>query len=276
MDMKRFARRLASRARSHAWFRRSLYDRQASALTGLSPEVLACKVAYNKYGGYCVPLASQHRPAARKILSGDIHEPDTIAFLLAHCGTGDIVHAGTYFGDFLPALSNGVAPGAKVWAFEPNRENFRCAAITRQINGLGNVELTHAGLGSRGEALSVRVAGGDGRALGGASTITAEAGIHTQPVRMITVDGAVGADRNVSVIQLDVEGYEQQALDGALATIRRCLPILVLEILPSSTLLESEWFFRNVRSLGYAKVGILHTNAVFACGTQAGSAAFER
>ncbi len=83
-------------------------------------EALKCKVSYNKYGGYCVPLSSCHRPAALKILSNDVYEPKTIEYILSNCNNGDVIHAGTYFGDFLPALAKGLASDAKIWAFEPN------------------------------------------------------------------------------------------------------------------------------------------------------------
>ena len=86
-----------------------------------SHSVLQCCIAYNKYGGYCVPLSSLHRPAAQRILSGDVYEPNTIEFLISNCSDGDIVHAGAYFGDFLPALSRSCAPNAKIWvSVDPN------------------------------------------------------------------------------------------------------------------------------------------------------------
>src|SRR5882672_2138462 len=106
---------------------------------GSGDRVLQCRVSYNKYGGYCVPSSSVHRPAAQKILSGDVWEPDTIEFMVNHVGDGDIVHAGAYFGDFIPALSQACKPSAKLWTFEPNPENYRCALITIEINGLRNV-----------------------------------------------------------------------------------------------------------------------------------------
>ena len=61
---------------------------------------LKCFVSYNKYGGYCVPESSRFRPAALAILSNDIYEPKTIEFMMSNCADGDIIHAGTYFGDF--------------------------------------------------------------------------------------------------------------------------------------------------------------------------------
>src|SRR5690606_36519209 len=96
--------------------------------------VLECCIAYNEYGGYCIPLSSAYRPVPQRILAGEVHELRTIQFIIAHAGDGDIVHAGSYFGDFLPALSNNCAPNAKIWTFEPNDENYRCSLITIPIN----------------------------------------------------------------------------------------------------------------------------------------------
>ena len=50
-------------------------------------------ISYNEFGGYCVPLASRHRPAAQTIISGSVWEPKTIEFIASHTNGGDIVHA---------------------------------------------------------------------------------------------------------------------------------------------------------------------------------------
>ncbi len=229
---------------------------------------LKCKIAYNKYGGYCVPLSSHHRPAAQKILSNEVYEPQTIEYIINNCKQGDIVHAGTYFGDFLPALSKSISTNAKVWAFEPNPENYCCAKITLEINHIRNIVLTNAGLGDQQQTLAFQTKDAKGRALGGASKIVSEKtdGLNdTEHVQITTVDDTVGMERNVSIIQLDVEGYEKQALIGSLKTIQRCLPIIILEVLPDCTLLESDWFLNNILSLGYNKIDDMHSNSVFAC-----------
>jgi len=233
-----------------------------------SQEALKCKISYNKYGGYCVPLSSHHRPAAQKILSYDVYEPKTIEYILENCSNGDVVHAGTYFGDFLPALSKGVVVGAKVWAFEPNPENYRCARITLELNDIKNTVLTNAGLGSEDKELLVTTRGVNGIALGGTSRIISENpndGEGAEPVQIVTIDSVVESDRHVSILQLDVEGYEKEALAGALKTIRRCLPIIILEVLPGSTLLSSDWFLNNILSLGYSKTHDIHGNSIFSC-----------
>jgi FkbM family methyltransferase len=230
---------------------------------GLDPGVLHCTVAYNKYGGYCLPLSSLHRPAAQAILAGDIWEPETIEFLASCDAGGDLIHAGTFFGDFLPALSRSRFDGAKVWAFEPNNESYRCAKLTLEINGIHNVMLTNAALGERSETLSLQTRSLDGAALGGASrllcgdTAAAVPAQDTQPVRVVTLDSVIPEDRQISAIQLDVEGFEARVLNGAGNIIRRCLPKIVLETLPSG-----EWIAETLRPLGY-RIGFgVHDNTV--------------
>lgn len=226
--------------------------------------VLKCQIAYNRFGAYCVPLSSRHRPAARKILSGDVFEPETLDYMNAHCRTGDVVHAGTYFGDFLPALSAKCAPGAKIWAFEPNCENYRCAQVTVLLNALDNVELTNAGLGERRQLSDLVTTDASGRGLGGGShfveAVARDPAVLTEAVQMVTIDDVIPGDREVSIIQLDVEWHERQVLSGALATIRRCLPILILENLP-----EQKWMADHILSLGYRVSQRLHANTVLVC-----------
>jgi len=201
-------------------------------------------VAYNENGGYFVPYSSRHRPVAQRILAGRVHDEVTLALIAERCGTGDVVHAGTYFGDFLPALSK-VCRGT-VWAFEPNPENHRCATITLAINGLTNVHLQHAGLGEAAGSLHLRVRDRTGRSLGGGSRFVQGAHTGTVEVAVVRIDDVVPEDREVSVIQLDVEGFEGPALMGARNTIRRCKPVLILEDVPSADLLPEE-----VTALGY-------------------------
>jgi FkbM family methyltransferase len=226
---------------------------------GTQPSVLQCMIAYNRFGGYCVPRSSSHRPAAQSILSGEVWEPETIQILTCTRPDGDLVHAGTYFGDFLPALAASRSPGRKVWAFEPNPENHRCAALTKQINDLVNVELTHAGLGERRGTLALVTSDENGRALGGGSRfapVTSDR-YETKTVDVVTIDESVPPDRDVAAIHLDVEGFERQALTGAMSTIRRCKPSLVLETLP-----EESWLAEHLRPLGYRVTANANANTI--------------
>jgi len=226
---------------------------------------LRCVVSYNKYGGYCVPESARHRPAAKAILDGDVYEPQTLAYMIANCGNRDIVHAGTFFGDFLPALSAALHPGALLWAFEPNHENYCCANITIALNYSENIRLANLGLGARSERLFVQTRDSNGLPLGGRSRIVdaSDSCEDKDAVQVVSIDDTVPSDRDIGILQLDVEGYEKKALTGALATIRRCMPILILEVWPESTFTTSNWFSENILSLGYEKHADIHGNTVF-------------
>jgi FkbM family methyltransferase len=219
----------------------------------LPAATLDCVLARNEYGAYCVPRASRHRPAARTVLQARVYERDTIELMRGI--PGDIVHAGTFFGDFLPALAS--SRDEMVWAFEPNRESYRCARITAELNDLQNVSLTNAALSSApGEAV-LATGNRHGVSYGGGSRLITGGpdGRSHEVAQLVTVDEAVPEDRHVGVLQLDVEGHEEQALAGALLTIERCRPLLILESLPAS-----EWL--DAQLPGYIVTGRVNGNAV--------------
>jgi len=226
-------------------------------------------IGANRYGTYCVPASGVTTPAARAVLSGRVYEPDTLALLRAEAGGRDVVSAGTFFGDFLPALSTVLSdPAARVWAFEPNPESFRCAEMTVSLNGLSNVVLTNAALGATagsGVLVTCEAGGGSlgGRShLAGAGVDPSVAGEHggATAVAVASLDAAIPEDRDVGIVQLDLEGYELEAVRGAVRLIERCRPLLVLESVPAD-----RWFEQLLSDLGYETVGRAHWNTVYRC-----------
>jgi FkbM family methyltransferase len=223
---------------------------------------LDCIIAGNDYGLYCVPLRSKHRPASSEIINGRVWEPETIALIRRFAGAGDVIHAGTFFGDFLPAISKALAPPAKIWAFEPNSESFQAASITCRLNDLRNVELRNAGLSER-STRRLLTTGQNGHAFGGASRILereSAANEDTEEIDVLSIDSLIPPDRHVSVLQLDVEGHERAALAGGYETISRCRPLIVLETLPP------HWVKQHLAPLGYRFVGRRHENSILAPG----------
>ena len=163
---------------------------------------------------------------------------------------------------FYQAISRGISDKAKIWAFEPNPESYRCTQITMMLNDIQNVTLLNAGLGDTPSIISLTTKDKQGVSLGGSSTIADqdnEAGI-TEQIDILTIDGSVPKDRNISILQLDIEGFEKQALMGALETIKRCKPIIILEDDHGFT--KSEWFKDNILSLNYKMDKKLHYNQV--------------
>lgn len=243
------------------WLKRGRVRKGSVASRGL----VRATIEHNSFGTYCVPEESKWRPAARKIRLGHVYESSTLSFIESRRPSGDVVHAGAYFGDFLPALSQFCESGEIVWAFEPNPTNFSCASATIALNRLDNVRLFESGLGSSHSTGLLVTTDQAGVSLGGASSVSVDenspgTGVEISIVRL---DDVVSEDRVVGLLQLDVEGFEQYALEGALQLISRCRPMLIIEVNPGDNFVDSGWFSMNIRSLGYRETANLHGNRVF-------------
>lgn len=213
----------------------------------------------NEYGQYSVPDGLDHRPAVRLVKAGQVYEPQTIQFMRDHAGTGDIIHAGTFFGDFLPGLSGAMASDARIWAFEPNPDSHAHAARTIAMNGLANVTLTHAAVSNTDGVIRFQTRDAQGNPLGGHSRFVTADGPGVESVPSIRLDNVVPEDRQVSILQLDVEGHERAALEGAMEIITRCRPILILE-----EFRYKRWIKAKLGHLGYELRQKVHANRVFA------------
>ncbi len=243
----------------------SASSQASAALPATAPDSV---LATNEHGSYCVPRSSLHRPVARAILEAQVWEPETLDLMRASDPNGDIVHAGTFFGDFIPALARSRNAGALVWAFEPSRENYECATVTISLNGLENVVLRHAGLDVHAGTALLATTDRTGLPLGGASRVVRDRArarfTNNESIDLVALDETLDEDRDVAVLQLDVEGHEQQALTGAMRMVARCRPLIVLETVP-----EAEWIEQHLTPLGYRIEGALNANTVLRADGQA-------
>lgn len=244
---------------SPSWHR-SADAAAADLAVTLPPDAPDSLLARNEHGLYCIPR-SVHGPIGRAIVQGRVWEQDTVELIRKTDPTGDVVHAGAFFGDSIPALARSRTGGALVWAFEPGSENYRCAEITTQLNRLENVVLRHAGLGAEPGTARLAISNVRGRPAAGMSRVIVSPArrrwYENEEIEIVSIDEAVPSDRRIAVIHLDVEGYEQRALAGAMRTIERCRPLLVLETLP-----EASWIEENLSPLGYLEEGSVNINSV--------------
>lgn len=216
--------------------------------------------AQNLYGKYAIPVSSKDRPAAQSILKGDIWESKTIEFILNQNIDGDIIHAGTYFGDFLPALSKH-NPNSKIYAFEGSKNSFEAASETIKINELYNVVLSHKILGDTNEKVNFLVSSDNQEDLGGVSSKVKNESQHTITVEQVSLDKFIGLEKKVGLIQLDIEGEELDAIKGSENLIRKYRPILILE--RNKKLDSSEWFISFLNELGYQYINEIHGNLIY-------------
>jgi FkbM family methyltransferase len=194
-----------------------------SSITGSSYSVDFQRVEFETGEIFFVPEYALRRPAVRKITNGEFYEPDTHRLVpaLLDAFPGDMVHAGTFFGDMLPTFSR--ASAHRVHAFEPVLENYVLAKLCVEANDLHNVVLLNAAVGSEVDIVKIDTGPQKGSHRGGTSKI----GDMGQLTSMIPIDSLGLSD--VSIIQLDVEGFELNALQGAAETIERSSPIIMIE-----------------------------------------------
>ena len=174
----------------------------------------------NKYGVYSIPKEIAYTYTAQTILDGGVHEDTTIDYIRSICG--NIIHAGSGFGDFLPALKN----CDKVWAFEPNKLMYESSLSTISLNQLDNVEIFPYAIGEYDGECTLQHIDENGLEMGPRSEI----GDVGYGVEMVKLDSIIPKDCKISLIHLDLEGYEFEALKGAKEIIERDKPIIVLEI----------------------------------------------
>ena len=219
-------------------------------------------IEVNKYGKYYVPKSSSHRGCAKHILNHTVYEPKTIEFVIQNVGKGDILHAGAYFGDFIPAFAKNCK--GTVWAFEPNIENFGAAEKTIEANNLKNVKLFNAALTDTNEGDSnIKIKEKSHGAMGGISRIVDHDDVDsTHKVKNMMIDD-IEFDNPCTIIQLDVEGHEIQAMKGALNTVKKYHPIIMMEEWKGVSFNDDPWFKENILSLGYKKIDKIHSNAIY-------------
>lgn len=107
----------------------------------------------------------------------------------------------------------------KIYAFEPDAENYRRCKEICEREMMRNVEIYKRGLWDCETELSFQETGGQGSKLGeGKNTV------------LTAVIDRVAGDEPVSLIKLDVEGAELEALKGARETIVKNHPRLAISI----------------------------------------------
>jgi FkbM family methyltransferase len=170
----------------------------------------------NKYGVFAIPEEVEYTYNAKTIINGGVHEETTIEYIRSI--GGNVIHAGSGFGDFLPGLKD----CNKVFAFEPNPLMYQCSLETINLNNLTNISLYPYALGDTDGKSRLKVMDGSIE-MGPRSEIGD--GIEVKMVRLDTF-----ITEKIHLIHLDIEGYEFEVIRGAKQLIERDKPIIVLEI----------------------------------------------
>lgn len=217
----------------------------------------------NKHGLYYIPDSQLHRPVAASVAKGKVWEEQTINYIIDNLDNESVITAGAYYGDFLPAISK--ETNGTVFTYEPVPQLFECAKKTIALNKLHNVIIENKALSNKSGHVTMELVGkrknhigrsGETCLLGGASHVVSNTSQTTIEVESATLDSLVPDDCEISVMHLDVEGHEAEALEGATQLIKNNLPIIIVETFPSS------FFEKHLAPLGYIRHGNVCGNTI--------------
>ena len=158
------------------------------------------------------------------IVDGRQWEQHTIELLEAHVEPGSVVvEIGVHIGSHTVPVARLVGPWGRVYAFEPQRKIYRELFDNVELNGITNVVPLKYAVGDR----DARVIEMDPPRSGNEGGTGVGSGGDRTELRSLD---SFGFER-VSVLKIDLEGYEDEVLKGAVNTIRRTRPVILIEIM---------------------------------------------
>tara|TARA_Y100000994_G_scaffold213187_1_gene188374 strand:- start:169 stop:939 length:771 start_codon:yes stop_codon:yes gene_type:complete len=175
---------------------------------------------------YFLLLNALHNDDSYNFLMGNYYEPTTHDYIkkLIMKKPGNIIHAGTSFGDMIPSFSQIIGKEYILYAFEPNLENYILCKKTIEENHINNTILFNVALSSKIGFAKLQTIDEKNIPLGGRSIICENGNkiVNTIKIDNLDID-------NLSCIHLDIEGHELLALKGAENTIKKNLPVIYIE-----------------------------------------------
>jgi FkbM family methyltransferase len=171
-------------------------------------------------------------------LPEDWQERDTA--LVRHLvGAGDsVIDIGASIGEYTKFLSDLVGPSGRVFSFEPNPPIYDFLAHNVKKLKLGNVELFDSALSDKKGTASIAIPryrwGSECHYDATLEAKRAHPDCRRFEVTVSTLDSFF-ADRpeRIAFVKCDVNYHELACLRGALQTLRRSTPAILIEILPN-------------------------------------------
>jgi len=147
-------------------------------------------------------------------IDADDHQAEAI-FFRRYLRPGDVVlDVGANVGLTTLVASRAVGDSGKVYAFEPHPAVFAFLEDNLALNGAGNVVAENVALGDREGTVCIS----DMRSDDHNYVESSGAGLEVPERRLDQLDTG---ERRVSLLKIDVEGYERFVLEGAAKTLDR-------------------------------------------------------
>ena len=172
------------------------------------------------------------------LYEGKVWEQGTIDFIINNSKGESVISAGTYVGDFLIAIHNYCD---KVYCFECDPEKYNITQKNIILNNITNCIISNNAIGDENTTVRLKTSASgwcgnwvDGNSMLGEMNFITKTDdtintIEVQSVRLDTYFKNNNYNDKISIIQLDIEGYEINALIGSKDIIQNNKPIIIIE-----------------------------------------------
>jgi FkbM family methyltransferase len=175
------------------------------------------------------------------------HDEDLVRELQGRVGRGmAVMDVGANIGFNTMMFARWVGPSGQVISFEPDPVNMRRLRRHCELNELNHVELFPLALSDReGQIHFAAIGRGESRVVT-SDAVTSET-VVVKAVRMDDIALSLGLTR-LDAIKIDVEDHEVAVLRGAVETLRRFKPFVLIEVHSVESLIGCG---DELRKLGY-------------------------
>ncbi|MBS4164540.1 Uncharacterized protein PRO82_001870 [Candidatus Protochlamydia amoebophila] len=169
-------------------------------------------------------------------------KPDTIA-----------IDVGAHIGTHTLALSKLVGEKGKVYAFEPQAKIFCELAINMYLNNCHQVELFHKALGVKEDWKAMRILKEEDEMVSSPFYLD-----NKNKVQIVELDNF--HLHNISLIKINVEGFEMEILAGGWETIQRNKPVMIIKISNNE---QKQNKIQTIENFGYASSNLSGNDYLF-------------
>jgi len=156
-----------------------------------------------------------------------------------------IVDCGAYVGDS-SFMFNSIFPSSKIYGFEPSEYNYSVFKENIKLNDLQNLIIpVKSAVGENNKIIKANI--GDGLN----ANIKQTSSVEAQEIKVDLID-VFFKNKKVSLIKMDIEGFELNALKGAVEILKRDKPILLISLYHKAEDIYTIPKFIKELNLGYS------------------------
>ncbi len=208
-----------------------------------------------------LPLWDRDWGQNRIAFNGNFYESDYLDYIKSVYGSrikgNTVLDIGANIGNHSVYFAKKIE-AARVYSFEPIRENYENLRRNIDINNLGDkVYLRKVALGEKRSG-GARISYSENNV--GGTRINSSVQDEGAEFEIVPLD-ELEFEGNIALIKIDVEGFEFKVLRGAIETIKKHHPIIMCESLEMDNNLDGVWHL--MRDLGYTAKAYSRDDYIF-------------